>query len=40
VLRGYARSTQQRLSDVALGVVNRTIAADVVLGPLRGSTSP
>jgi hypothetical protein len=27
---------QQRLSDVALGVVNRTIAADVVLGPLRG----
>jgi transcriptional regulator with GAF, ATPase, and Fis domain len=40
VLRGYARSTQQRLSDVALGVANRTIAADVVLGPLRGSTSP
>jgi transcriptional regulator with GAF, ATPase, and Fis domain len=40
VLRGHARSTQQRLSDVALGVVNRTIAADVVLGPLRGSTSP
>jgi transcriptional regulator with GAF, ATPase, and Fis domain len=40
VLRGYARSTQQRLSDVALDVANRTIAADVVLGPLHGSTSP
>jgi GAF domain-containing protein len=40
VLRGHARSTQQRLSDVALGVANRTIAADVVLGPLHGSTSP
>ena len=39
VLRRYARSTQQRLSDVALGVANRTIAADVVLGPLHGSTS-
>jgi transcriptional regulator with GAF, ATPase, and Fis domain len=40
VLRGYARSTQQRLSDVALGVANRTIAADVVLGRRHGSTSP
>jgi len=40
VLRRYARSTQQRLSDVALGVANRTIAADVILGPLHGSTSP
>jgi GAF domain-containing protein len=40
VLRGYARSTQQRLSEVALGVANRTIAADVVLGPIHGSTSP
>ena len=40
LLRGHARSTQQRLSDVALGVVNRTIAADVVLGSLRGSASP
>ena len=40
LLRGHARSTQQRLSDVALGVANRTIAADVVLGPLHGSTSP
>jgi ANTAR domain-containing protein len=36
LLRGHARSTQQRLSDVAVGVVNGTIAADVVLGPLRG----
>jgi GAF domain-containing protein len=40
LLRRHARSSQQRLSDVALGVVNRTIAADVVLGPLHGSTSP
>ena len=40
VLRGHARSTQQRLSDVALGVANRTIAADVVLGPLHGTPSP
>jgi transcriptional regulator with GAF, ATPase, and Fis domain len=39
VLRRYARSTQQRLSDVALGVANRTIAADVILGPLHGGTS-
>jgi GAF domain-containing protein len=40
LLRGHARSTNQRLSDVALGVANRTIAADLVLGPLHGSTSP
>jgi len=40
LLRRHARSSRQRLSDVALGVVNRTIAADVVLGPLHGSTSP
>jgi protein-arginine kinase len=40
LLRGHARSTQQRLSDVALGVATRTIPADVVLGPLYGSTSP
>jgi len=39
VLRRYARSTQQRLSDVALGVANRTIAADVILGPLHGGPS-
>jgi GAF domain-containing protein len=35
VLRGHARATNQRLSDVALGVANRTIAADVVLGRPR-----
>jgi AmiR/NasT family two-component response regulator len=40
LLRGHARSTQQRLSDVALGVANRIIPADVVLGPLHGSTKP
>jgi transcriptional regulator with GAF, ATPase, and Fis domain len=40
VLRGHARSTQQRLSDVALAVATRTIPADVILGPLHGNTSP
>jgi GAF domain-containing protein len=40
LLRGHARSTQQRLSDVALGVANRTIPADLVLGPLHDTTSP
>ena len=39
VLRGHARSTNQRLSDVALGVVNGT-TAEAILRPLRGSTSP
>jgi GAF domain-containing protein len=35
VLRGHARATHQRLSDVALGVANRTIPADVVLRSLH-----
>ena len=38
VLRGHARSTNQRLSDVALGVVNGT-TAEAILRPLRGGTS-
>lgn len=39
VLRGHARSTNQRLSDVALGVVNGT-TAEAILRHLRGGTSP
>jgi GAF domain-containing protein len=38
ILRGHARSTNQRLSDVALDVANRTIGADVVLRPIQGGT--
>ena len=38
VLRGHARSTNQRLSDVALGVVDGT-TAEAILRPLRGGTS-
>jgi GAF domain-containing protein len=39
VLRGHARSTNQRLSDVALGVVTGT-TADAILHALGGRRSP
>ena len=40
LIRGYARSTNQLLSDVALSIVNGTTTADALLRPVHGSTTP
>ena len=40
LIRGYARSTNQLLSVVALSIVDGTTTAEALARPLHGSTSP
>jgi len=40
LIRGYARSTNQLLSVVALSIVDGTTTAEALVRPLDGSTPP